>query len=77
LELLIRDCDIVNNVVIVLRIIIGELVYLESAIYVLQNTFKSFTNNYQTRLKIIARYRYKLIVSVFSQHKCHYDKKDK
>jgi hypothetical protein len=46
LELLIRYCVIVNNVIIVLRIIIVEHVYLEIAIYVLQNSSKSCPNNY-------------------------------
>lgn len=62
----IRDCIIVNNVIIVLRIILGKLVYLEIGIYVLQKNSKSFTNNYQTRLyKIIIRTRYKLIIYLF------------
>jgi hypothetical protein len=66
LESLIRDC------VIVLKVIIGKLVYLEIAIYVLQISSKSLTNNYETRLyKIIAKYKYKLIISIFSQHECH------
>jgi hypothetical protein len=42
LELLIIDCVIVNNVIIAFRVFIGELVYLESAIYVLQNSSEEF-----------------------------------
>ncbi len=61
--MLIRDCIVINNVIIVLRIIIGELVYLEIGIMFYKTNSKSFTNNYQTRLyKIIIRTRYKLII---------------